>query len=167
MDGLAHGRRLGDPPTQPRMLTPGPRGGNATDSQGSRSKDRSRTTVPHCPILAGSRREPSVRHCPECQHTYDGPVDVCPECWVNLAPGAPRPGHALSLVCETAAVFEADLLEALLWDEGIPCVRVARAHALPPPFATAQGQRVYVRADMAATASEIAIALLGRSEDRQ
>jgi len=108
-----------------------------------------------------------VRHCPECQHSYAAPADVCPECWVSLAAGEARPAHALSLVCETAAVFEADLLEALLWDEGIPCVRVPRAHALPTAFAPAQGQRVYVRADMAATAGEIAVALLGRSEGHQ
>jgi hypothetical protein len=107
------------------------------------------------------------RHCPECQHTYSAQADVCPECWVNLAPGDARPAHALSLVCETDAVFEADLLEALLWDEGIPCVRVPRALSLPTAFAPAQGQRVYVRADMAATATEIATALLGRSGGSQ
>jgi hypothetical protein len=107
------------------------------------------------------------RHCPDCHHTYSARTDICPECWVNLKPGGARPAHALSLVCETHAAFEADLLEALLWDEGIPCVRVPRELSLPATLAPVAGQRVYVRADMAAVAAEIAVALLGRSGTSQ
>ena len=100
-----------------------------------------------------------MRHCPECRRPYRTRRDICPECWERLEPGPPRRGSSLSLVFETGALFEADMLETLLRNEGIPCLKVPGAGSLVWTMAAAYTlawTRLYVRADMA----ELAAALI-------
>jgi len=94
-----------------------------------------------------------MRHCPECQHAYPMRHDICPDCWEPLASGAAVGESMLVLVFETGATFEADLVESMLHDEDIPVVRVPCHGATPLPLpAPHQGQRLYVRGDMAQAA---------------
>lgn len=102
-----------------------------------------------------------MRHCPECRRPYATSHDVCPECWVALVDGRPAARGELSLVFETSALFEADLLESVLRDEGIPCVRVPSGVTLPAGPDSLTRLRLYVRADMAAWASELVTAVTG------
>jgi hypothetical protein len=105
-----------------------------------------------------------VRHCPECRRTYKSRLDLCPECWERLAPGGPRLGSALSLVFETGAFYEADMLETLLKNEGIPCLKIPGSGALLWPMAVTHAltrTRLYVRADMAPLATELIAEVTG------
>jgi hypothetical protein len=80
--------------------------------------------------------------------------------------GAPPEPEALTLVFETTAPFEADLVEGLLRDEGIPCLRRAARGALPTALAglpALQGSRLFVRPDMAPLASELIAEVTGRA----
>jgi hypothetical protein len=81
---------------------------------------------------------------------------------VALADGQPQPGNQLSLLFETSVLFEADLLEGVLRDEGIPCVRVPNGVTLPPGPDSLTRLRLYVRADMAAWASDLVSVVTGR-----
>ena len=77
--------------------------------------------------------------------------------------GRPVAAHELSLVFETHALFEADLLEGVLRDEGIPCVRVPNGVTLPPGPDSLTRLRLYVRADMASLASVLVTEVIGRA----
>jgi hypothetical protein len=103
-----------------------------------------------------------LRHCPECSRAFPPRFDVCPQCWAPLGAAPPGLPHQLALLLETNALFEADLLEELLRREGIPCVRVPCCIALSPGTGALTSCRLYVRADMAAAATELAAAILGR-----
>lgn len=99
-----------------------------------------------------------MHHCPECGRLYPPSQDVCPECWERVAPGTPRRESDLSLVYETGAAYEADMVEALLQNEGIPCLRVPSPAALLWPVAglnSIGSLRLFVRADMAAAAAAL------------
>jgi len=103
-----------------------------------------------------------MRHCPECRHAYPFRHDICPDCWEPLAPGAAAGESMLVLVFETGATFEADLVESLLLDEDIPVVRVPRHGATPLPLPVPhQGQRLYVRGDMAHAARALVAEVMG------
>ena len=107
-----------------------------------------------------------MRHCPECRNIYSAPSDICPECWSWLLPGPP-PRQRLALVHEADAFFEADLVETLLRDEGIPCLRLPALGALPPALAglpALSGVRFYVRAEEAPAARELIAEVTGRRE---
>lgn len=106
-----------------------------------------------------------MRHCPECRQPHALRRDVCPECWVVLAEGEPASRDRLSLVFETHVLFEADLLEGVFHDEGIPCVRVPNGVTLPTGL-DLTCLRLYVRSDMATAASTLADEVLGRSPGR-
>lgn len=96
-----------------------------------------------------------MHHCPECGRLYRPSQDVCPDCWEHVAPGTPRQNSDLSLVFETGVTYEVDMLEALLHNEGIPCMRVPSQAALLWPvagFNPIGGLRLYVRSDMAQAA---------------
>lgn len=97
-----------------------------------------------------------IRHCPDCRRCFAARCDVCPDCWTRLAEG-PAPGEdELTLVYESHVFFEADLLESLLRDEGIPCLRVPAPGALPWSLAgvpALAGLRLYVPAALAPAAA--------------
>jgi len=108
----------------------------------------------------------TVRHCPECRRVYRSRVDVCSECWATIVPGKPPERRRLSLVYETSAGYEADMVEGLLHAEGIPCLRVPGHGALPYMLTGALFQasmRLYVRTDMAPQAAAL-IAEVTRSD---
>jgi hypothetical protein len=112
---------------------------------------------------ATAAEENDVRHCPECRRPQTARRDVCPECWVALADGRPGAAGDLSLVFETSALFEADLLEGVLRDEGIPCLRVPNGVTLPPGADGLTRLRLYVRSDMAPWASDLVAEVIGRA----
>src|SRR5262249_39733601 len=108
---------------------------------------------------SAAARGVQLRHCPECRRLFTGRADLCPDCWQLLHPARRL---SLSRVCETSLLYEADLLEAVLIAEGIPCVRVPRGMALPPGPDSLRRLRVYVRSDMAPAARDLVAAVLGR-----
>lgn len=100
--------------------------------------------------------EANVRHCPDCGRTFAARFDVCPDCWTRLAEGPAPAEDELTLVYESSAFFEADLLESLLRDEGIPYLRVPAPGALPWSLAgvpALTGLRLYVPAPLAPAAA--------------
>jgi hypothetical protein len=110
-----------------------------------------------------------VRHCPECRRTYRTRHDICPECWERLEGGLPHRRSTLSLVFETGAIFEAEMLETLLRNEGIPCLSVPSHGGLLWTMASAYPltwTRLYVRADMVEQAAALVAEVTGggRSE---
>ncbi len=108
-----------------------------------------------------------MRHCPECRNVYPAPRDICPECWSRLVPGPPPRQPSLALVHEAGAFFEADLVETLLREEGIPCLRLPARGALPSALAglaALAGVRIYVRAEEAPAARELVAEVMGRRE---
>jgi len=104
-----------------------------------------------------------MRHCPECRRVYPPRFDVCPDCWATVQPGAPPERRRLSLVYVAEAVCEADMLASLLYEEGIPCLRLPAHGALPMPWGmlTQPGTRLYVRADMAVRARTFVAEVMG------
>ena len=108
-----------------------------------------------------------MHHCPECRRPYRPSVDVCPDCWVALVDGAPPPSGRLELVYETSAVYEADMIEALLREEDIACLRMPAHGALPGSLVGAivlPGLQIYVRAEVASLARELIAEVTGGSE---
>jgi hypothetical protein len=85
---------------------------------------------------------------------------VCPDCWEPLQAGEPGRRDSLSLLYRTTALYEADLLQAALADEGIPCLRVG-SPLDPPVGPNSRVMRVYVRADTLVAARELLASLLG------
>ena len=107
-----------------------------------------------------------MRHCPECRSIYSEQRDICPDCWRRLVPGPPARSR-LTLVHQADAFFEADLVETLLLDEGIPCLRLPALGALPPALAglpALSGVRIYVRAEEAGVARELIAEVTGQRE---
>jgi hypothetical protein len=105
-----------------------------------------------------------VRHCPECSRVYRSSRDICPECWERLESGRPTRGSKLSLVFETGAFYEADMLATLLQNEGIPVLKVPGHNALLWPLGTAYPlvrTRLYVRTDMAPQAAALIAEVTG------
>ena len=74
--------------------------------------------------------------------------------------GEPGRRDSLSLLYRTAALYEADLLQAALADEGIPCLRVGSPLDLPVG-PSSRVMRIYVRADTLGAARELLASLLG------
>lgn len=107
-----------------------------------------------------------MRHCPECRSVHSEQRDICPDCWRRLVPGEPA-RERLALVHEADAFFEADLVETLLRDEGIPCLRLPARGALPSALAglpALSGVRIYVRAEEAGAARELIAEVTGKHE---
>jgi hypothetical protein len=65
------------------------------------------------------------------------------------------------LLYETNVGYEADLLQAALGEDGIPCLRLHPPGVLPP---TLSGARLYVQALLAPAAREVLFELFGRRE---
>lgn len=102
--------------------------------------------------------------CPECARAYPAGRDICPACWERLQPGKPRRGSSLALVFETNAFYEADMLETLLQNEGIPCLKIPSHGALLWPAAISWPRmhtRLYVRADTASAARALIAEVTG------
>ena len=99
-----------------------------------------------------------MRHCPECRRPCRNSVTICPDCWTPLAEGPPPAQGRLTLVYEARTLYEADMIEAFLHDEGIPCLRVAAHGALPAalmgPMANTS-LRLFVRCEVATLAAEL------------
>lgn len=111
-----------------------------------------------------------MRHCPECHRPYRSSVTICPECWTSLAEGPPPPATGrMTLVYEARTFFEADMIEAYLRDEGIPCLRVPARGALPAAFMgpmAATNQRLFVRSEVATLAAELIDEITGGDAGR-
>lgn len=65
-----------------------------------------------------------MRHCPVCSGRFRERQDICPACWERLLPGEPPREPGLRLVYATGALYEAEMIETLLENEGIPCLRM-------------------------------------------
>jgi hypothetical protein len=103
-----------------------------------------------------------MRHCGECRRVFSARHDICPDCWEPLAAGAPAGASCLALVYQTGAWFEADIVESLLHEEGIPVVRVPRHASTALPLPVSHGsQRIYVRDDMAPAARALIAEVTG------
>jgi hypothetical protein len=102
-----------------------------------------------------------LRHCRECGRTFHSRTDICPDCWERLAPGKPTQKGRLRLVYATTALYEAEMIEALLENEGIPCLKITgpgAAVVVAPPLGTT---RLYVHREMAAAALELIAEVTG------
>jgi hypothetical protein len=105
-----------------------------------------------------------ARHCPDCRRRFSARHDLCPDCWTRLVDGPVPSRDRLTLVYETVAFYEADLLESLLRDEGIPCLRVPAPGALPWSLAgvpALAGLRLYVPADLGPVAAALIAEVTG------
>lgn len=107
-----------------------------------------------------------MRHCPECRRPCRQSATVCPDCWTLLVDGPPPAAGALALVYEAHSVYEADMIEDLLSNEGIPCIRKPELGALPaavlgPMAATLV--RLYVHHEVAVLAAELIAEVTGGS----
>ena len=105
-----------------------------------------------------------MRHCPECGRSFKTPHDICPDCWERLAPGKPRRDDRLRLVFASTALYEAEMIEALLENEGIPCLKVPGPGArlwplvVSPPLGNT---RLYVHRELAPAALELIAEVTG------
>lgn len=105
-----------------------------------------------------------MRHCPECGRTFHSHFDICPDCWELLAPGKPQREGRLRLVFATAALYEAEMIEALLENEGIPCLKVPGSGAMLWPVVVAPPlgkTRIYVHRELAPAALELIAEVTG------
>lgn len=103
-------------------------------------------------------------HCPECRRNFEAHYDICPDCWVLVVPGAPPPQSRLRLVYTAHAWYEAEMIEALLANEGIPCLKVPGpgARLLPVVVPVAMGRtRLYVHHEMASAALDLIAEITG------
>ena len=105
-----------------------------------------------------------MRHCPECRRPCRDSATICPDCWTLLAAGPPPAAGALQLVYEARTFYEADMIEAYLRDEGIPCIRVPAHGALPAAFLgpmASTNLRLFVRSEVASLAAELIAEVTG------
>lgn len=105
-----------------------------------------------------------MRHCRECGRTFNARHDICPDCWERLSPGKPQQGSRLQLVFATAALYEAEMIEALLENEDIPCLKVPGPGAMLWPVVVAPPlgkTRIYVHRDLAPAALELIAEVTG------
>ena len=103
-------------------------------------------------------------HCPECRRTFARRHDVCPGCWEHLVPGGPRREERLRLVYTASAWYEAEMIETLLANDGIPCLKVLGSGAglLPVVVPVAMGTtRLYVHRDMEPDALDLIAEITG------
>lgn len=87
---------------------------------------------------------------------------------MHLEAGEPSQASSLSLVFETNAFYEAEMLATLLRNEGIPCLEIPSGSALLWPVASAYPltrTRLFVRADMARAASELLAEVTGGGQN--
>jgi len=85
-----------------------------------------------------------------------------------LADGPPPARGRLELVYEARTFYEADMIEAFLRDEGIPCLRVAADGALPAALLGPMAHtslRLYVNQEVAALAAELIAEVEPGAED--
>ncbi|MFQ5598991.1 MAG: putative signal transducing protein [Candidatus Krumholzibacteriia bacterium] len=108
-----------------------------------------------------------MRHCPECGHTFPSQQDVCPQCWEHLSPGKPRRRPRLRLVYSTTALYEAEMIENLLQNEGIPCLKIPGPGAIlwPSSASPLALTRLYVHAELASAARELIAEVTGEATD--
>lgn len=103
-------------------------------------------------------------HCPECRRPFASQHEICPGCWEHLVPGAPPREGRLRLVYTASAWYEAEMIEALLANEGIPCLKVLGSGAglLPVVVPVSMGTtRLYVHRDMAPAALDLITEITG------
>ena len=109
-----------------------------------------------------------MRHCPDCGKTYSLHRDICPECWERLDQGCPRREPQLQLVYTTTALYEADMIETLLTNEGIPSLKIPSSGAMLWPVTTASPltmTRLYVHRDLASAARDLIAEVTGEPAD--
>lgn len=109
-----------------------------------------------------------MRHCPDCGQTYPATRDICPECWERLDPGRPPRDPRLRLVYTTNALYQAEMIEALLENEGIPCLKIAGSGAMLWPLTTASPltmTRLYVHRDVVNVARDLIAEITGEPAD--
>jgi len=105
-----------------------------------------------------------LRHCPECERPFPSHHDVCPVCWEHLVHGEPRREGRLRLVFATGVLYEAEMIENLLQNEGIPCLKVPSPGAslwlaISSPI---HWTRLYVHRENAPLARELIAEVTGR-----
>ena len=106
-----------------------------------------------------------MRHCPECDRLFPSSHDLCPACWERLLPGEPRREGSLRLVYATGALYEAEMIETLLENEGIPCLKIPGSGASLWPLAIASElnwTRLYVHRENASLARDLIAEVTGR-----
>ena len=109
-----------------------------------------------------------MRHCPDCGQTYPQHRDICPECWERLDDGHPRRQPRLGLVYTTNALYEAEMIETLLANEGIPCLKIPSSGAMLWPLTTASPltmTRLYVHRAMLGAARDLITEVTGKPAD--
>jgi hypothetical protein len=88
-----------------------------------------------------------VRHCHECDRDFPDRHEICPDCW-ELLGSAPRDREPdLTLVFASDTLYEAEMVEDLLHNEGIPCLKVPGPGAALWPLGIASPlnvTRIYV-----------------------
>ena len=110
--------------------------------------------------------EARLSHCPECRRSYLRSYDLCPDCWERLVPGAPRRQGRLRLVYAASGLYEAEMIEAMLANEGIPCLKVPGSGAGLWPVAVPVSlciTRLYVHRELAPTALELIAEITGNA----
>jgi hypothetical protein len=109
-------------------------------------------------------KEEAVGHCPECGGRFRGGQDICPACWERIVPGEPQQASGLRLVYATGALYEAEMIETLLENEGIPCLKVPGSGASLWPLAISSPltwTRLYVHRENARAAGELIAEVTG------
>lgn len=109
-----------------------------------------------------------MRHCPDCGQTFPVQRDICPDCWERLNPGPFRREPRLRLVFTTNALYEAEMIETLLANEGIPTLKVPGSGAILWPLTTASPltmTRLYVHRDMLSAARDLIAEVTGKPAD--
>ncbi len=109
-----------------------------------------------------------MRHCPDCGQTYRSNQDICPECWERLDPGRPHREPRLRLVYTANALYQAEMIETLLENEGIPCLKIPGSGAMLWPVTTASPltmTRLYVHRDQVAAARVLISEVTGQPAD--
>ncbi len=109
-----------------------------------------------------------MRHCPDCGQTYPAVRDICPDCWERLDPGRPPRDSRLRLVFTTNVLYEAEMIETLLANEGIPCLKIPAPGATMLPVTTGSSltmNRLYVHRDMLGAARDLITEVTGEPAD--
>lgn len=110
-----------------------------------------------------------MRHCQECGQPYPSQRDYCPECWKRTSPGPPRRQERLQLIFESTYLYEAEMIENLLRNEGIPCLKVPGCANALAPFAALTSQssiRLYVHRATASEARSLVEEVTGETSPR-
>ena len=105
-----------------------------------------------------------MRNCQECGRAWPTHHDICPDCWEPTQENAPEPGERLRLVYQTHTPYEAEMVQVMLRNEGIPCLKIPGQGAVLWPVATASPltqARLYVHAGNFALAQSLVDEITG------